>query len=127
MFDLIFPQNNEKELFEELKTLGFKEIIFCYTDEKIDAKKIIDDLTLDSTLDSTSDNNSSFVIKSALLITNIKKINNIKAQSISEYAVLMIAVAAAIVAMYVYLNRSVQARFKQIESEINEPVVLIKP
>lgn len=48
-----------------------------------------------------------------------------RAQSIIEYAVLLTVVSAAFIAMYVYLQRTVQARFKQIESEINEPVVIV--
>jgi len=42
-----------------------------------------------------------------------------KAQSIIEYAVLIAVVAAAFTAMHLYLQRSVQANFKQIEDQIN--------
>jgi len=52
--------------------------------------------------------------------------NNNKAQSIIEYATLLAVVSAAVIAMYVYLNRTVQARFKQIESEVNEPVGIVQ-
>jgi Flp pilus assembly pilin Flp len=55
----------------------------------------------------------------------MRKIRKNMAQSIVEYAVLLTVVSAAIVAMYLYVNRTVQARFKQIESEINEPVVIV--
>lgn len=53
-----------------------------------------------------------------------KKINT-KAQSIIEYAILLAVVSAAIAAMYTYLNRTVQGRLKQIESQVNEPVVVV--
>lgn len=45
-------------------------------------------------------------------------------QSIIEYAILLAVVSAAIVAMYTYLNRTVQGRLKQVESEVNEPIVM---
>lgn len=48
------------------------------------------------------------------------------AQSIVEYTMLLTAVAAAVIAMYMFLNRTVQARLKQIESEINEPVQVVQ-
>jgi Flp pilus assembly pilin Flp len=54
-------------------------------------------------------------------------LKNHKAQSIIEYAVLLTVVSAAFIAMYVYLQRTVQARFKQVESEINEPVQIVLP
>lgn len=47
-----------------------------------------------------------------------------KAQSIIEYAVLVAAIAAAFVAMQMYVRRSVSGRLKAIESELNEPIVL---
>lgn len=53
------------------------------------------------------------------------KKTNTTAQSVIEYAILLAVVSAAIVAMYVYFNRTVQARLKQIESEVNEPVVVL--
>ena len=55
----------------------------------------------------------------------MRKIRKNMAQSIVEYAVLLTVVSAAIAAMYLYVNRTVQARLKQIESELNEPVVVV--
>ena len=48
-----------------------------------------------------------------------------RAQSIIEYAILLTVVSAAFIAMYTYLQRNVQARLKQVESEINEPVYIV--
>lgn len=42
-----------------------------------------------------------------------------KAQSILEYALLVTVVAAAFVAMHLYMQRSVQANFKMVEEQIN--------
>ena len=42
-----------------------------------------------------------------------------KGQSTLEYALLVAVVAAAFVAMRVYVQRSVQAQFKVIENQIN--------
>jgi len=42
-----------------------------------------------------------------------------KAQSIIEYAILIAVVAAAFVAMHIYMQRAVQANFKVIEEEVN--------
>ena len=42
-----------------------------------------------------------------------------KAQSVIEYAVLVAIVAAAFMAMHLYMQRSVQANFKIIEDQIN--------
>lgn len=43
-----------------------------------------------------------------------------KAQSIIEYAILILVVAAAVMAMRVYVQRAVQANLKVIEDRINE-------
>jgi len=48
-----------------------------------------------------------------------------KAQSIIEYALLIALVAAAFMAMHTYVTRSVQSRLKQVEDEMNEPVVIV--
>jgi len=48
------------------------------------------------------------------------------AQSIIEYSILIGVVAAAITAMTVYLNRSVRGKMKHIESQLNEPIILMK-
>ena len=42
-----------------------------------------------------------------------------KAQSTIEYALLISIVAAAFLAMHLYVQRSVQANFKLIEEQIN--------
>ena len=55
---------------------------------------------------------------------NMRNINK-KAQSIIEYALLLVVVSAAVAAMYTYLGRVVQARLKQVESQVNEPVVVV--
>ncbi|MDD5465670.1 MAG: hypothetical protein PHP73_04970 [Candidatus Omnitrophica bacterium] len=44
-----------------------------------------------------------------------------KAQSTIEYALLIAIVAAAFLAMNVYMQRSVQANFNVIEEQINTP------
>lgn len=47
----------------------------------------------------------------------IKKENN--AQSIIEYTMLIIIVAAALMAMSTYITRSTNARLKQAQDELN--------
>jgi Flp pilus assembly pilin Flp len=47
------------------------------------------------------------------------KINMRKAQSTIEYAVLIAIVAAAFLAMHLYVQRAVQANFKLIEDQVN--------
>ena len=42
-----------------------------------------------------------------------------KAQSIMEYAILVAVVAAAFIAMNVYVQRAVQASLKTIENQVN--------
>jgi len=42
-----------------------------------------------------------------------------KAQSILEYAMLISIVVAALMAMHVYVQRSVQANLKMIEDRVN--------
>ncbi|MDP3042654.1 MAG: hypothetical protein Q8N62_08060 [Candidatus Omnitrophota bacterium] len=44
-----------------------------------------------------------------------------KAQSTIEYALLIAIVAAAFIAMNMYMQRSVQANFNIIEEQINTP------
>lgn len=43
-----------------------------------------------------------------------------RAQSVIEYALLITVVAAAFMAMHVYMRRSVNAQFKVIEDKINQ-------
>ena len=44
---------------------------------------------------------------------------NRKAQSVIEYALLIAIVAAAFMAMNIYMQRSVQANFNVVEDQIN--------
>ena len=48
---------------------------------------------------------------------------NRKAQSSIEYALLFAIVTAAFIAMQYYVNRCIQGRLKQIQDEVNDPVV----
>ena len=43
-----------------------------------------------------------------------------KAQSIVEYTMLVVVISAAVAAMASYLQRAVNARFKQVRQELNE-------
>lgn len=43
-----------------------------------------------------------------------------KAQSILEYAILIMIVAAAFMAMNLYVQRAVQANLKSLEIQVNE-------
>ncbi|MCF7916271.1 MAG: hypothetical protein K9L61_00645 [Candidatus Omnitrophica bacterium] len=43
-----------------------------------------------------------------------------KAQSILEYALLIIVVSAALMAMNTYVKRALNARLKQVQVELNE-------
>jgi len=52
----------------------------------------------------------------------VKSLNK-NAQSTIEYALLFTVVMAAFIAVQFYINRHVQGRLKQIQDEINEPVV----
>ena len=52
-----------------------------------------------------------------------RRIKN-KAQSALEYALLIIVVAAAFVAMNLYLRRAVNARLHNIELEINPGIII---
>jgi len=47
------------------------------------------------------------------------KINNQKAQSVIEYTMLIILVAAALMAMSTYIMRSMNARLIQAQDELN--------
>lgn len=44
---------------------------------------------------------------------------NVQAQSIIEYTLLIIIVAAALMAMTTYITRSMNARLKQAQEELN--------
>ena len=43
-----------------------------------------------------------------------------KAQSFMEYAILIMVITTALGAMYAYIRRSINARLKQIQVELNE-------
>ncbi len=45
---------------------------------------------------------------------------NRKAQSFLEYVMLVIIITTALIAMYPYMNRAVNARLKQIQLELEE-------
>jgi len=47
-------------------------------------------------------------------------LKNRQAQSFLEYAVLIGVVTAALIAMFTYMQRSVNARLKQIQVELDE-------
>ena len=49
-----------------------------------------------------------------------KILSSKKAQSFLEYSMLIIVIATALTAMYVYMNRSVNAHLKRIQLELNE-------
>ena len=48
-----------------------------------------------------------------------------KAQSIVEYAVLISIVAAAFMAMHIYLQRATQARLHQVQKELQDDIEVI--
>lgn len=45
---------------------------------------------------------------------------NKRAQSILEYAMLIIIISTAIIAMQYYMQRSINARMKQVQEELSE-------
>ena len=50
----------------------------------------------------------------------LKRSRQKKAQSFLEYVMLVVVVSAALIAMYQYMQRSVNARLKQVQLELNE-------
>lgn len=44
---------------------------------------------------------------------------NKKGQNVLEYTMLIMIVAAALMAMFTYINRSANARLKQVQDELN--------
>jgi len=54
----------------------------------------------------------------------MKTKNRRRAQSILEYTVLIAAVAAAFMAMNLYIRRAVNDRLHKIEIEINPPIMI---
>ncbi len=53
----------------------------------------------------------------------IKAVTGRKAQSVIEYALLFGVVISAFIIMQLVINRSVQGRLKQIQDELNEPII----
>ena len=47
-------------------------------------------------------------------------IRNTKGQNMLEYAILVIVVTVALVSMSTYIQRSMNARLRQIQEELNE-------
>jgi|YelNatPaOPRAMG01_1025707.scaffolds.fasta_scaffold49733_6 hypothetical protein len=47
-----------------------------------------------------------------------------KAQSLLEYALLIITVAAAFMAMTTYMNRAVNSRLHDLQLETNPPIIV---
>jgi len=50
----------------------------------------------------------------------MKKLLNKRSQSIIEYTLLVIVVTSALLAMYPYMRRAVNAKLKHIQLELNE-------
>jgi len=49
-----------------------------------------------------------------------KFFSNKKAQSFMEYTILVIVISAALIAMQQYIQRSINARLKQVQVELDE-------
>jgi Flp pilus assembly pilin Flp len=52
----------------------------------------------------------------------VRIIKIIKSQSMLEYAILISVVSAALLAMNVYVQRSLNARLKVVEEELNDSI-----
>ncbi len=50
----------------------------------------------------------------------IRKLQKSKAQSILEYSLLIMVIAAALMAMQKYIRRAMNARLKQVQEELDE-------
>ncbi|MDD2752593.1 MAG: hypothetical protein PHN59_05635 [Candidatus Omnitrophica bacterium] len=50
----------------------------------------------------------------------MKKLLNRKSQSILEYTLLIIVITSALLAMYPYMRRAVNAKLKHVQIELNE-------
>lgn len=50
----------------------------------------------------------------------LKIFYNKRAQSFIEYATLIAIISTALIAMYPYMRRAVNARLKQVQQELNE-------
>ena len=49
-----------------------------------------------------------------------RNIYNKRAQNFLEYTMLIMVIAAALIAMQLYMQRSVNARLKQVQTELDE-------
>lgn len=54
------------------------------------------------------------------MIYMLKIFYNKRAQSFLEYAMLILVITAALMAMYPYIQRSINARLKQVQEELDE-------
>lgn len=50
----------------------------------------------------------------------MRKLRENKAQNFLEYVTLIIVISTALVAMYQYIQRSINARLEQVQAELNE-------
>jgi len=50
----------------------------------------------------------------------LRIIRNKRAQNFLEYTMLVVVIAAAIMAMHQYMQRSINARLKQVQQELDE-------
>ena len=50
----------------------------------------------------------------------MKTVDNRRAQSFLEYVTLIFVITAALVAMYPYIQRAINARLKQVQVELDE-------
>jgi len=63
----------------------------------------------------------------AVKVTGLFRFLHNSGQSIMEYALLTVAVAAAFIAMQQFILRATQARLRLIEDQVNQPVVVVNP
>lgn len=50
----------------------------------------------------------------------LKIFYNKRAQNFLEYTMLILVISAALIAMHQYIQRSINARLKQVQTELNE-------
>jgi Flp pilus assembly pilin Flp len=50
----------------------------------------------------------------------LRSLHNRRAQNFFEYAILVAVIATALIAMSQYMQRSINARLKQVQEELNE-------
>ncbi|GEM_PF-726697 len=59
-----------------------------------------------------------------MVMKMMNKMRNKRGQNILEYTILIITVAAALMAMNLYVRRAVNARLHAVEQEINPPIIV---